>query len=76
MIIAPDQYSAASGSYVQDEQGQLWQIVGFIERPAVILDPIPAEPAPGELGRQRQTIVMGSPLSEKFTRLVPEKAHG
>jgi hypothetical protein len=38
--IAKEDWAAASGSIVQDAEGRLWRIVGFIDEPAVILDPV------------------------------------
>jgi hypothetical protein len=71
------QWSEASGGYVVDERGQLWRIVGFIDRPTVILDPVRVLPEPGTVTvtdkRQRQYLIMGSPNSKEFQRLIPEE---
>lgn len=70
MNIPPEQWAEASGGYVVDGQGRLWQIIGFIDRPAVILDPVRTRD--GNDQRQRETIVMGAPVSDHYTRLVPQ----
>lgn len=72
MNIKHDEWAEASGGYVQDTTGKLWRIIGFIDHPAVILDPV-AEVSDLYDERQRQTVIMGSVQSEEFTRLVPEK---
>jgi hypothetical protein len=71
MEIKQDDWQDASGSYVQDTTGRLWRIIGFIDRPAVILDPVAGDDQFDE--RRRQTVIMGSLQSQEFTRLVPEK---
>lgn len=68
MNISPDDWKAASGSYVEDDSGELWRLIGFIDRPAMILSPIKMAGAPhAQLdGRSQMTVIMGSEQSKQF----------
>lgn len=63
MIIKREDWAAASNGIVEDRQGGLWRIIGFLDRPTVILEPIPANELTSP---PRQYVVMGSPNSEDF----------
>lgn len=80
MNIPHEKWSQASGGYVLDAQGKLWRIVGFIDRPAIVLDPVrisdPAEDAPAGDVRQRETVIMGTPHSKDFQWLVAAEDAG
>jgi len=71
MNIPQSEWAEASGSLVQDANGKLWRIIGFIDRPAVLLDPVELV-GEEESDRSRQTLIMGSPLSREYVRLVPQ----
>jgi hypothetical protein len=71
--IPESEWHEAAGKLVQDERGGLWRIVGFIDRPTVILDPVVIV-GENEDDRTRQTLIMDSPLSREFKRLVPQEA--
>ena len=68
--IPREEWAEASGSYVEDNSGRLWRIIGFIDSPTVILDPVnicnhdSIEPE-----RVRQYLVMGSRNADEFHRL-------
>lgn len=63
MNIPRDEWAKASGSYVQDDRGNLLQIIGFIDRPAVIMRPV--------IGDGHQIVqIMGSETSKQYHRLV------
>jgi hypothetical protein len=65
--IQRDDWGRASGSLVIDGNAQLWRIVGFIDQPAVILDPVRIEGQDDK--RQRDTVIMGCVNSEDLTWL-------
>jgi hypothetical protein len=69
--IPHSEWPEAAGKLVQDDRGGLWRIIGFIDRPAVILDPVVIV-GENEDDRTRQTLIMDSPLSREFRRLVQE----
>jgi hypothetical protein len=76
--IPHDEWSEASGKLVEDDDGKLWRIIGFIDQPTVILDPVMIH---GETDlRTRAYEVMGSLNSKRFHRLVrtptPETSNG
>ncbi len=73
MNIPHEEWQEAAGGLVQDAQGHLWRIVGFIDRPAVLLNPVTTqeEVDRAEPPRPQMTVIMGSPVSEEYTRLVP-----
>lgn len=60
-----DQWAEHSGSYVIDSYGSYWQILGFIDRPAVIIELVSAT-------RRRETIIMGSEQSRGYDVLAPK----
>lgn len=76
MQIPESEWADAAGSYVIDASGNLWRIVGFVDRPTVILDPVKPQSSPGVVAmkddRKRQYLVMGSSNSTGFRRLIPE----
>lgn len=72
LTIPHDQWAEASGGLVEDDRGGLWRIVGFIDRPAVMLDPVKL--AGEDDDRQRQVLVMSAPITAEYHRLVREDA--
>lgn len=68
MKIQAEEWQSASGSYVEDDNRQLWQLVGFIDQPAMILAPVKIQGSPMSKAdnRTQQVIIMGSKLSEQF----------
>jgi hypothetical protein len=52
MNIDRKDWQKASGGLVEDDHGNLWRIAGFIDSPAVVLNPITRiAPAPRGCGR-------------------------
>lgn len=68
MNILPEDWQSTSGTYAQDRAGDVWRIIGFIDRPAVILERLGEASPP-----VRETVIMGSPHSKEWVRLIPEK---
>lgn len=72
MKIAREDWPAASGGIVEDDDGRLWRILGFIDQPAVVLAPIIEGDRPAGQPDDRHQVVeiLGCPNSERFHRLV------
>jgi hypothetical protein len=66
MRIPKDRWEEASNGIVRDKRGELWRIIGFIDRPAVIMRAIDPE-----ADRQELVMIMGSPISDGYEWLVP-----
>jgi hypothetical protein len=60
MNIDRKDWQKASGGLVEDDHGNLWRIAGFIDSPAVVLNPLNDE------CRHQKTIIMGSALSNEY----------
>ncbi len=71
MNIPPQEWQDASGKLVEDDSGKLWRIIGFIDKPTVILEPVKLQGHPMQQAddRQRAYEVMGSETSKRFHRL-------
>ena len=76
MNIPRNEWQDASGKLVEDDNGQLWRVIGFIDQPTVILEPVKLQGNPMQQTdtRQRAYEVMGSETSKRFHRLVRKGA--
>lgn len=72
MKIAREDWPTASGGIVQDTDGRLWRIVGFIDQPAVVMEPVIERDVAHADDRRQIVEIMGCPNSERFHRLIPE----
>ena len=72
MEIPRDEWAEASGKLVEDDEGHLWRIIGFIDQPTVILAPVKTAASSMQRIDDRTTAyeVMGSPNSKRYHRLV------
>jgi hypothetical protein len=66
MEIKREDWEEASNGIVEDRHGGLWRIIGFLDRPTVILDPVRPSAPMKELMPDRQYVVMGSPVSDDY----------
>lgn len=68
MEIREEDWAEASGGVAQDGHGGIWRIIGFINQPAVILEPVDMLAQEMSGGGQR-AVIMGTEHSENWAWL-------